>query len=95
MAIVRSTPYSEVLVGVDRSRPFRTENTNTNTNTYILTSVGNRTLVAWRLQGTNLYAMKVIEVPFGVGGLFGKHLGQGLENLKAVAEGSTLSDHAG
>ena len=82
MTITQDDPASKVTIAVDWRKPFPVRNTNE----FILAPAGQQTQLTWRITGTNLYMMKVMEVFVGVNGLMGSHLNAGLNNLKNVAE---------
>ncbi|HTB96141.1 MAG TPA: SRPBCC family protein [Terracidiphilus sp.] len=82
MTITVAAAPSTVQVTVDWSRPFKVQNAHG----FAMLPVAGGTQLTWTADGTNLYMMKVMEVFVGVDGLMGKHLEDGLRNLKAVAE---------
>lgn len=82
MRITEGAASSRVLVSAEWKRPFQVRNLND----FSLTPAGEGTRVTWRLMGTNLYVMRLMEVFVGVSGLIGRHLDSGLRNLKQEAE---------
>ncbi len=82
MAIAESNPPARVSVQVDFVKPFEAHNLNE----FVLEPAGDSTNVIWRMQGTNLYVMRVMSVFVDMDKVAGKHFGAGLANLKAAAE---------
>jgi len=84
MTIVESAPSNTVGVLVDFVKPFETHNMNR----FLLEPAGETTKVTWRLQGSNLYVMKLMSVFVDMDKMAGKHFEKGLSNLKQIAEQS-------
>jgi uncharacterized protein YndB with AHSA1/START domain len=84
MSITRSVPSTNVSVMVDWVKPFETHNLNE----FTLEPQGSTTTVAWTMQGTNVYMMKLMSVFTDMDRFMGKHFETGLANLKAAAEES-------
>ena len=82
MMITESVVPSKVSVKVDWLKPFKAHNLNE----FTIDAQGDETRVAWRIQASNLYAMKVIGIFVNMESAFGKHMESGLKNLKSVAE---------
>lgn len=82
MQITESEPHKKVAVLVDFVRPFEAHNINE----FKLEPNGTGTKVTWSIDASNLYAMKLVGVFFNIQREFGKHIDQGLGNLKTVAE---------
>jgi uncharacterized protein YndB with AHSA1/START domain len=82
MAITESNPPGRVSVQVDFVKPFEAHNLNE----FVLEPAGDSTNVTWRMQGTNLYVMRVMSVFVDMDKVAGKHFEAGLANLKAAAE---------
>ena len=92
MQILESVPSSRVAIMVDFVRPFEAHNLNEfklqpdSPGSQTPRSEAPRTNVTWSIQASNLYAMKLLGVFFNIQREFGKHMDQGLANLKAMAE---------
>ena len=82
MIITESVVPSKVSVKVDWLKPFEAHNLNE----FTIHAQGGETKVAWSIQASNLYAMKVIGIFVNMESEFGKHMESGLKNLKSVAE---------
>ncbi len=90
MQILESAPFSRVAVMVDFVRPFEAHNLNEFKLQPVSSgSQSQETNVTWRIQASNLYAMKLVGVFFNIPREFGKHIDTGLNNMKAVAEKQT------
>jgi uncharacterized protein YndB with AHSA1/START domain len=89
MQILESAPSSRVAVMVDFVRPFEAHNLNEfklEPDTAGTQAPGPATRVTWRIQASNLYAMKLVGVFFNIPREFGKHIDTGLNNMKVLAE---------
>jgi uncharacterized protein YndB with AHSA1/START domain len=82
MTISESTPPTRVVVQVDWAKPFVARNVNE----FTLEPGGASTKVTWRMQGPNLYAMKLMSVFMNMDKMMGRHFETGLQNLKTIAE---------
>ena len=82
MIITESVVPSKVSVKVDWLKPFKAHNLNE----FTIYTQGGETKVAWSIQASNLYPMKVIGIFVNMESAFGKHMESALENLKRVAE---------
>ncbi|MGA2103112.1 MAG: SRPBCC family protein [Candidatus Sulfotelmatobacter sp.] len=82
MSIVESQPPRNISVKVDFVKPFEAHNVND----FTIEPQGTLTTVTWRMQGTNVYAMKVMSIFLNMDRFMGKHFEAGLANLKAAAE---------
>jgi uncharacterized protein YndB with AHSA1/START domain len=82
MSIVESQPPRDISVKVDFVKPFEAHNVND----FTIEPQGTLTTVTWRMQGTNVYAMKVMSIFLNMDRFMGKHFEAGLANLKAAAE---------
>lgn len=82
MLITESVVPSKVSVQVDWIKPFRAHNLNE----FTIHAQGDDTLVAWSIQASNLYAMKLIGIFVNIESQFGQHMASGLNNLKRAAE---------
>jgi uncharacterized protein YndB with AHSA1/START domain len=85
--IRESVPARKVSVMVDFVRPFEAHNLNEfKLEPQPAGPGGEATKVTWSIDASNLYAMKLVGVFFNIQREFGKHIDQGLGNLKSVAE---------
>jgi len=82
MLITDSVSNQKVTIQVDFTKPFQAHNVNE----FTLTPSGNATRVTWKMQGTNVYIMKVMSIFVNMDRMMGKHFESGLDNLKAAAE---------
>ena len=82
MLITESVVPSKVSVQVDWIKPFRAHNLNE----FTIHAQGDDTQVAWSIQASNLYAMKLIGIFVNIESQFGQHMESGLNNLKRAAE---------
>jgi hypothetical protein len=87
MEITQSVPGALVTVRVDWVKPFAA----TNMNEFILendatSSAAPSTKVIWKMQGTNVFVMKLMSVFMSLDRMMGKHFESGLDNLKAISE---------
>jgi hypothetical protein len=82
MLITESVVPSKVSVQVDWIKPFRAHNLNE----FTIHAQGDNTQVAWSIQASNLYAMKLIGIFVNIESQFGQHMESGLNNLKRAAE---------
>jgi uncharacterized protein YndB with AHSA1/START domain len=82
MSIMASSPDGGVLVDVKFVKPFQAHNTNE----FEMHPQGSDTKVVWTLRAANRYMMKVMGVFVNMDASIGKHLEDGLANLKSVAE---------
>ena len=67
---------------MDWLKPFEAHNPNE----FTIYAQGGETKVAWSIQASNLYAMKVIGILVNMESAFGRHMESGLKNLNSVAE---------
>jgi uncharacterized protein YndB with AHSA1/START domain len=91
MTIRESVAPRRIVVEVDWVKPFAAHNVNEFTLEPAEGSSGGlqqATQVTWKMQGTNLFIMKVMSVFVNMDRVVGKHFESGLGNLKAVAEGA-------
>jgi uncharacterized protein YndB with AHSA1/START domain len=86
MTMSEVVPLQQVKVVVNWDRPFEAQNINTFTLTPVPQGATTATKVTWTVRGSNLYVMKAMEVFLGIDGVIGKHLDEGLRNLKDAAE---------
>ena len=82
MLITESVPPRKVSVKVDWARPFQAHNVNE----FTLEPDGAFIEVTWRMQGSNVYIMKLMSIFVNMDHFMGKHFEAGLQNLKAAAE---------
>jgi uncharacterized protein YndB with AHSA1/START domain len=82
MSITESVPPSKVVISVDFAKPFAAHNVNT----FTLDPEGASTKVTWKMQGTNLYFMKVMSMFSSLDRMLGGHFERGLKDLKDTAE---------
>lgn len=82
MEITESILPGTISVKVDFVKPFEAHNINR----FTLEPAGATTRVVWKMEGTNLYRMKVMSVFVSMDRIAGKHFESGLKNLKAIAE---------
>jgi uncharacterized protein YndB with AHSA1/START domain len=82
MRIVQSTPPDKIVVEVEFNKPFRVHNLNK----FSFEAADGCTRVTWSMEGTNVYLMKVMSLCINMDRMIGKHLEEGLRNLKSVAE---------
>ena len=82
MIITESVLPSRVSVKVDWLKPFEAHNLNE----FAIYGQGGETKVAWSIQASNLYAMKVIGIFVNMESAFGKHMESSLKSLKSAAE---------
>jgi uncharacterized protein YndB with AHSA1/START domain len=82
MSIPESERPSRIVVQTDFVKPFAAHNVNE----FILEPAGTHTRITWTMQGSNLYAMKVMGVFVNMDRMMGKHFEAGLNNLKSAAE---------
>jgi uncharacterized protein YndB with AHSA1/START domain len=82
MEITGVEPGRRVVVEVDFAKPFVAHNLNT----FTLAPDDGGTRVAWAMEGTNVYMMKVMGVFTDMDKMMGEHFEAGLANLKAAAE---------
>ena len=82
LTITESVVASKVTVQADWRQPFSTRNIND----FVFESVGNATRVTWKMQGRNLFMMKLMSVFTNMDKMMGRHFEEGLANLKTEAE---------
>jgi hypothetical protein len=82
MEITESILPGTISIKVDFVKPFEAHNINR----FTLEPAGATTRVVWKMEGTNLYLMKVMSVFVSMDRIAGKHFESGLKNLKAIAE---------
>jgi uncharacterized protein YndB with AHSA1/START domain len=82
MSIVESEAPKRVLIAVDFTKPFEAHNKNE----FTLEPTGTSTRVTWKMQGTNVYFMKVMGLFVNMDRLMGEHFERGLVNLQKVCE---------
>jgi len=82
MSITESVPPTKIEIAVDFVKPFAAHNVNT----FTLEPEGDATKVTWRMQGANLYFMKVMSTFSSMDRMMGGHFERGLRDLKAAAE---------
>jgi uncharacterized protein YndB with AHSA1/START domain len=82
MTIVESRPAELVDIKVDFTRPFE----GTNSSTFTLKPAGDGTAVTWSMSGHQNFFAKAMCLVMNGKKMIGDQLGQGLAQLKAVAE---------
>lgn len=82
MAITDSVAPSKVSVKVEWFKPFAAHNINE----FTIAANVKETEVAWSIQASNFYPMKVVGIFVNMESEFGKHMESGLKNLKTSAE---------
>ena len=71
-------------MAVDFVKPFAAHNVNE----FRLEAANGATTVTWSMEGTNVFAARVMSVFVDMDRMMGKHFETGLSNLKALAEGA-------
>jgi uncharacterized protein YndB with AHSA1/START domain len=82
MSIAVSVPPRRVVIDVHFVKPFVAHNVNT----FRLAPEGASTSVTWRMEGTNVYMLKLMSVLVDMDRMMGEHFENGLRDLKAAAE---------
>ena len=82
MTITESVSPRKVSVQVDWRKPFQAHNRNE----FLIHSQGDQTEVAWTIDASNLYPMKVMGIFINIQSEFAKHMDASLKNLKTTAE---------
>jgi uncharacterized protein YndB with AHSA1/START domain len=83
MEIVDITPPSRIIIKLDFIRPMEGHNTAE----FSLAPRGNMTRVTWAMFGPAPFMSKLMQVFISFDKMIGKDFEQGLDNLKALAEG--------
>jgi uncharacterized protein YndB with AHSA1/START domain len=81
MEIIESSP-NVIRLQVDWTKPFAARNVNI----FTLEPQGNATRITWKLDGENVFMLKVMTVFVSADRLMGTHFETGLASLKAAAE---------
>lgn len=82
MAITESVAPERAVIDVQFVKPFVAHNVNT----FALEPDGAATKVTWRMQGTNVYMLKLMSVLVNMDRMMGEHFENGLRDLKSAAE---------
>ena len=85
--IIEASPSAMLMVRVDFTRPFETENINTFT---LAPAHINGTSLTWTIRGTLPFLAKLMGLIVNIDNAMGKHLEDGLRNLKIESETARL-----
>jgi uncharacterized protein YndB with AHSA1/START domain len=83
MTIVESVAPARIVIEVEFVKPLAAHNRNE----FTLEPAGGATNVTWRMEGSNVFVMRVMGLFMNMDKMLGKHFEAGLRNLKAAAEG--------
>jgi len=87
MEIVQSQAPSKIVIKLDFTKPMTAHNTAE----FTLEPQGKGTKVTWAMHGPNTFMSKVMGLFFTMDKLVGPQFDEGLANLKALAERSSVS----
>lgn len=82
MEIAHTSPPSTVVIRLDLTKPFETENIVE----FTLQPFGNETMTTWSVRGSSPYLAKLMQLFVSTDRMVGKNFERGLANLKAIAE---------
>jgi uncharacterized protein YndB with AHSA1/START domain len=80
--IIESKPAAMIMIKVDFTKPFKAHNVNT----FTLAPSRSGTSLTWTVRGTLPLFAKIMSIVINMDRSMGKHLEDGLRNLKAEAE---------